>query len=853
MGPKRVMFRGPSLVFPVRALRDAKPLADRQGWWAITGPRPEFELQTADRVLPDSWALISFNLSREGPRPSYHIIALQPALARQRLILRNGGHLRALIRLRPAIQSIRILLGKSTGAVSLGTIRLRPISKAQAGFWILTGCVGARPGGWRNLPARAATAVKLLARHGPAAVLAPVAKHHLFTPNLGLVPLPAPTKLDLFNDGDVTKHSGVARESFIWIPQAPSAIDDLWSAARFCIDLLRTRADLRERFPDALSAGPSGAFAGRLSGEGAALFGLSSTAREAIRSAFAVGLANQVRQIFLMHDDLRTELPLALTPAGHREFFHWMIHYGRKLHGVRLEMIWWFFLEAAENPALELVRTFLFTPEWQRQFPDGVTAFGRGKLAAWLAESYRLDADWLDAGTWPMIGTAAEHLRLAYTLRGNWQREHPGAFKTLPLARAFLSWIASPACGLTGDALAWCTSLDKEAVARELVAGGVNIVGHFCFPSGLRTSVRSISKGLSRAGLGLSFRDIWQGVGDEPQPQQFQGLEIYDTTIIHTQPEPFFDAAYSRSGLQPRHPRTYRIGYWYWEFDEVPASWKAQATQVDELWTATNFVADAMRKRFDVPVFKMMPGFELPHLAPRPRSAFGLPEDKFIFMFVFHMMSVMERKNPLALIKAYRQAFGHDNRVLLILKTSFGGIHPDPMGELSAAAAGTGIEIIDAIYTEDDTLSLMAHADCYVSLHRSEGWGLTMAEAMLLGKPVIATGYSGNLDFMDDANSLLVDYEIVALERDYPPYKAGARWADPSVDHAARLMRQVYENQSWARQLGAKARLDLRERMSIAASARRMAARLADIESTRRSGKPVNPALDDAAMPLLAS
>ena len=331
------------------------------------------------------------------------------------------------------------------------------------------------------------------------------------------------------------------------------------------------------------------------------------------------------------------------------------------------------------------------------------------------------------------------------------------------------------------------------------------------------------------------MRDIWTDARDDPHHSCFNGLEYYDMTIIHTQPKPLFDVSYARGGLQPRDPRTYRIAYWYWELDTIPESWMEQAAQVDELWGATQFVTDAMRERFTLPVFQMTPGLELPNFTPRSRAYFNLPEDRFMFLFVFHMTSVMERKNPLGLIDAYRKAFGNDGRVSLVLKTSFGEKHPDLMAEMREAVTGTSIAIIDQIYSEEETLSLIAACDCYVSLHRSEGWGLTMAEAMLLGKPVIATGYSGNIEFMNSSNSLLVDYQIVALERAHPPYAAGSHWANPSVDHAAQLMRQVYENQIWALDLGAQAAVDLKERMSVVASGRRMAARLAEIAAKRHS------------------
>jgi glycosyltransferase involved in cell wall biosynthesis len=127
----------------------------------------------------------------------------------------------------------------------------------------------------------------------------------------------------------------------------------------------------------------------------------------------------------------------------------------------------------------------------------------------------------------------------------------------------------------------------------------------------------------------------------------------------------------------------------------------------------------------------------------------------------------------------------------------------------------------------------MDACDAYVSLHRSEGLGLTMAEAMLLGKPVIATRYSGNLDFMDDQNSLLVDYKLVHTGPSVPPYDSTALWAEPSVEHAAQLMRRLHDNQDWARELGAKARADTQSRFSLATAGQRFMERLGEIKATR--------------------
>src|SRR5262249_50653039 len=151
---------------------------------------------------------------------------------------------------------------------------------------------------------------------------------------------------------------------------------------------------------------------------------------------------------------------------------------------------------------------------------------------------------------------------------------------------------------------------------------------------------------------------------------------------------------------------------------------------------------------------------------------FNLPKDETLFLFTFHMMSVVERKNPLGLIRAFNRAFRPDEPAHLVLKTSFGDRYPKQMEKLRKAAEGFRITIIDEIYSPSDVLALMEACDVYVSLHRSEGLGLTMAEAMLLGKPVVATGYSSNTEFMNAENSLLVDYKLVKIGRPVPPYNA---------------------------------------------------------------------------------
>ncbi|MBL6079081.1 glycosyltransferase [Belnapia sp. T18] len=647
--------------------------------------------------------------------------------------------------------------------------------------------------------------------------------------------LAAPVPLDLCNDAEVAEAVGLPAEALFWPPFRAEAIGDTWSAARWIVDLLRRRPDLRARFRDALSAGAEGSFARWLATEGATTLGLPAHALPHIAAALAADPAARARQAVLGQGGLPEEVPLAFLPPGRAGLLSLLFR--RDGAPLRREEIWWLALLCAEDPARELLLSHRFNPGWQALFPDGPTAFGSGRMAAWLRATYRCEGDWTDPAHWPETQTPAEQIRLGWYSRPHWQHRHPDAFSTSATARALLDWLAGPEAALDEAARAWLAAQPQEALAEALARPGLTIIGHLCYPSGLRTSTLSIAEGLRGFGYDMPMRDVpVDAEHDLPQHAAFGGFELYDATLLHIQPEPFFHKAYDRVGLRPRRPRTHRIGYWYWELDSVPAAWTGAVAEADEIWTATRFVGDALRSRFDIPVFEFMPGVALPPFTRRTPEQFGIPPGRFTFLFAFHMMSIMERKNPLGLIRAFRQAFTAADAATLVLKTSFGEKHPALIAELHAAAAEAGgrIIVIDRVFTFDETISLMDACDCYISLHRSEGLGLTMAEAMLLAKPVIGTRYSGNLDFMSEENSLLVDYRLVEIAKPIPPYDAGTRWAEPSEAHAARLMRRVFENRDFARALGARAQAELQRDLSMEAAGRRMATRLEAIRAGRK-------------------
>lgn len=662
-------------------------------------------------------------------------------------------------------------------------------------------------------------------------------------------------RLDLFDDIDLSEAAGLPPPELKLLLTIRHEVSDKRSAAGFCIGLLRSRPALRARFPRALSQTRQlNAFLEWLqSAEGQQATGLAPAALAWVVGLFAEDFAARARQTFLADRRIRQVLPHGLTPAGQRGLFHWFMGHARHEAQLSLEEILWLFMQAAEDPGLELVRAYLFTPDWQRRFPDALTVFGWQGFAGWFMRQYGAEPHWLDPARPPDHYRPAQQLRIAYGARPAWRASHPDAMSDSAKAFAWLEWLArSDEAELPIDARRWCERLDAGSVAAEIAKPGLNIVGHFCHPSGVRVSVESIAQALTEQDVGISLRDVYTDVKDDPCHAEFDGQELYDITLIHTQPEPFFREAFARADVAERSPRTYRIAYWYWEFDSIPDAWIETAKQVDEVWTATEFIARGLRERLPVPVRTLFPGVKLRPFEVRPPADFGLPEDRYSFLFTFHMMSVMERKNPLGLIRAFKMAFRDDERVSLVLKTVFGERQPAELQKLRDAAAGADITIIDRVFSPDEVLSLLNACDAYVSLHRSEGLGLTMAEAMLLGKPVVATAFSGNMDFMNEDNSLLVPFELVKLDKAIPPYDAELEWAEPSIEDAARHMRRLYEDRAFGRELGARAQASARARLSLAAAGRGIKARLAEIEalqaSEARNAPPfLGVALDQAA------
>jgi glycosyltransferase involved in cell wall biosynthesis len=291
-----------------------------------------------------------------------------------------------------------------------------------------------------------------------------------------------------------------------------------------------------------------------------------------------------------------------------------------------------------------------------------------------------------------------------------------------------------------------------------------------------------------------------------------------------------FSVGMDRLGPDYPHGRS-TIGVWAWEVEQFPALFHASAELVDEVWTCSAHARRAIAAAVDVPVHNVPPPVLPRPAVARTRRELGLP-DAFTFLFCFDHFSVVDRKNPFGVIDAFRRAFAPGEGPHLVIKSINGDAALTSLERVRLHADGReDIHVVDGYMTALDQAALVAACDAYVSLHRAEGFGYTMAEAMLAGRPVVATGYSGNLEFMDERNSFLVGYDFVPIAEGNDPYPTGSPWADPDLDEAAAALRRIVEDPAGATAVGERARRDILRFHTPEARAPLVAARLAAARS----------------------
>jgi glycosyltransferase involved in cell wall biosynthesis len=367
---------------------------------------------------------------------------------------------------------------------------------------------------------------------------------------------------------------------------------------------------------------------------------------------------------------------------------------------------------------------------------------------------------------------------------------------------------------------------------------GVNLVGFLTAEFGQGEVARRLDAALRHAGI--PHRTIPYEEVPHRQEHPFEHAssdDDYDVNVLCLNAEHLLGFATRGSDLLVDH---YSVGVWFWETSRFPVYLKPALKFVDELWVASNFVASAIGAETSIPVVTFPLPVEVPKQTSVTRAELGLPDDRFVFVFVFDFYSTVERKNPDGLIEAFKRAFEPDDGAFLLVKSINGGEFPDDLRRLEQAAEGRpDIRVVDGFAPAEHIRAYAALTDAAVSLHRSEGFGLTVAEAMAHGKPVIATGYSGNLAFMNEGNSYLVPYSLTELEDDVGSYPAGSIWAEPDLDEAARLMRRVVENPEEARERGERGRKTIEEEHSLEATARFLTGRMPSVAALSTKQKEV--------------
>lgn len=371
----------------------------------------------------------------------------------------------------------------------------------------------------------------------------------------------------------------------------------------------------------------------------------------------------------------------------------------------------------------------------------------------------------------------------------------------------------------------------KQPYDSKAYPQGINLFGYLKAQMGLGQGVRLIAHAIIQSGLPCTFLNVSVGNPAQHTEKEFEALlakaPLYNTNIVHINPEqiPLLHQLYSARAWDKR----YNIAVWLWELEEFPEEWHSAFRCFDEIWTPSTFTSASIAKSTSLPVITIPYGIHAEAAERFDRRYFKLPEDRFLFLCMYDVNSTMERKNPIGAIDAFCSAFSADSTdVGLVVKIN--NATPENLSKLmSYIGQRQNVFVISKLMGNVEVQSLIKACDVFLSLHRSEGFGLVMAEAMFLGVPAIATNWSANTDFMKANNSCLVDFSFTDVKNQYYKSRQGQRWANPDNDHAAEYMRQLHADQALYARIAKAGQDYIRSEYSIERSAQKMLARLHDI------------------------
>jgi glycosyltransferase involved in cell wall biosynthesis len=360
----------------------------------------------------------------------------------------------------------------------------------------------------------------------------------------------------------------------------------------------------------------------------------------------------------------------------------------------------------------------------------------------------------------------------------------------------------------------------STAFARSHLKLGLNVAGFLTADLGVGESARCMVRAADAAALPVALIDLKLPCKNQRSDHTFAArlgsVAPHGISLFHLDPPAARDIDHHH-GRDLRLER-YNIGYWAWELPEFPDAWLSCFDYFDEIWCPSDFTRDSIGLKSPLPVITM------PHAISfaRPtagadalRARLGLPVGVFLFLVLYDLNSYSERKNPRAAIEAFRRSGLHRGGARLVIKVhSVPGNEEDLASLRSALSDLPGTVVVTETLNRADLTALQAACDCFVSLHRAEGFGLAVAECMYLGKPVITTDWSATREFADVDCALPVPARMVTLERSHGPYARGQQWADPSVDAAADQMRRVADDADLRRHIGEAARRRVEDRLA---------------------------------------
>ncbi|MCI8285806.1 MAG: glycosyltransferase [Firmicutes bacterium] len=374
----------------------------------------------------------------------------------------------------------------------------------------------------------------------------------------------------------------------------------------------------------------------------------------------------------------------------------------------------------------------------------------------------------------------------------------------------------------------------KEPYEANRYPKGINLIGNIKAETGLGQSCRLLASILDNTEYPINIYQYSQlGIqkeSDTAYDNRINSELIYDINVIHINPHEMAVAYLDidKSAWDYR----YNIAYWLWELEDFPDEWTSCFNYLDEIWAPSEFICESIRKKTDKPVKCIHYHITAEITKEYARSDFNLPEDKFLYLMMYDHGSCVERKNPMGVIKAFKKAFPkEETKVGLVIKINNASNEDDEIIQ-DLCREYTNIYLIKETLEKSAVNSLIKCADAVVSLHRAEGFGLVMAEAMLLGTPVIATNWSANTEFMNSDTACMIDYEIATLKKDISLYKAGSRWASPDINQAAMYMRKLHEDKTYYTEISQKAQQYIQKELSLKNAALKSEDRIKEIYYT---------------------